>query len=1188
MRRLGLTAVAVALAAGCGADSSHIAVFTAAPSSIELGDSTQLMFTVEQDSLVRIDNGIGDVTGRTSVTVSPTTTTTYTLIAVRPGKNPGTASTTVTVGPSPSRGFALTRSGTSNGTAGTPMAFALSALNAAGTVNPNFRGTVHFTSDDPRATLPEDVTFTAADAGTRTVNATFKTAGNRLLLANDTANGSAQGIARFAVDAGPASALVLSGVPSSAVAGDRLSFTVSAVDAFGNVAPGYSGTVHVSSSDGAALLPADFTFTAANAGSRTFAATLATAGTATVTVADPSGGVAAATSASIPVAHGSAAKVTLEGLASEVAIEASNAVTATIRDAFGNPVTNYSGTLHFVLSDSAAPAISDIAFTASMLGSATLAAQFFTDGQQSIVANDTANPSLTGAASTHVNHGAATAYVLSALPATAIAGTPMALVIKAVDRRGNLVTNYAGTAHVSSADATDELPPDGAFTGGVRTVSLAFVTAAVHSATVTEVGGTISATTTAVSVSNAAAARVTLQGLAAQVVVDDPAIVTVTVRDSFGNPTTNYAGTLHFALTDLDAPPLGDVTFNPAMLGTKDISVVFFTAGDQSVLATDTTNASLSGSTATRVNHAGAFTYSLSPLPSGSVAGEPLPLTVTAVDRHGNVVKNYAGTAHVSSTDPTDRLPADGGFTGGIRTVSLAFVSAGSHLATVSEVGGTITANTTSVDVVSGDAVQLLVSGASATAGAAASTTVTAKDTYSNTVGSYAGTIAFSSTDAQAVLPGGFTFATTDAGQHTFSVTLKTAGAQTVTASDAAHSLSGTGGFTVAPASGTNCSVTGLPASAAAGAQLGLRVTVKDDFGNVATGYSGTIGLTSSDGSAQLSAAATFAGTDAGSRAFSAQLRLAGPQTVTASDGASPFSCQGNVTIVPGATLFLVTFAGTDAWAGTPVVATVRAQDGFGNGVTNYAGTIAFATSDAAAATPANVTLNGTEGGTTNVNVTFNTVGLQTLTATDTVVSTATGTGTQTVHGLVYTDPSSGGKVRVVKNAASTASIVQLDVVSNTSLFAVTLGTNDSVRNGVFAAGMNLPLDTAKVGPDATFLVTTAPAGSSALLSLGTGTQAKAAAINNGVLYSGISQKRVDATAGAASNNMRGDVSVRPFPGASSFYYSLRLKLTPGAAAGTVFDGQNLGAKFHAAVRDRSGSDVFQNADFAVGKLEVR
>jgi len=106
------------------------------------------------------------------------------------------------------------------------------------------------------------------------------------------------------------------------------------------------------------------------------------------------------------------------------------------------------------------------------------------------------------------------------------------------------------------------------------------------------------------------------------------------------------------------------------------------------------------------------------------------------------------------------------------------------------------------------------------------------------------------------------------------------------------------------------------------------------------------------------------------------------------------------------------------------------------------------------------------------------------------------------------------------------------------------------------------------------------------VLSLGTGTQAKGANLNvpRAILYSGISQKRTE----AGSATVRGDVAVRPFPGGNSFYYSIRLVLTPGAAVGTVFDGAALTSAFRAAVRDRSGSDVFAGPDFAIGKLEVR
>jgi hypothetical protein len=290
---------------------------------------------------------------------------------------------------------------------------------------------------------------------------------------------------------------------------------------------------------------------------------------------------------------------------------------------------------------------------------------------------------------------------------------------------------------------------------------------------------------------------------------------------------------------------------------------------------------------------------------------------------------------------------------------------------------------------------------------------------------------------------------------------------------------------------------------------------------------------------------------------------------------------------------FAVTFAAPDAWAGTAVAATVRAQDSFGHPLTNYAGTIVFTNSDAAAVTPANATLNGTEGGTVTVSVTFKTIGLQTLTATDSAAPGSTGTGAASVHGLVYTDPPSGGRVRLIRNAASTSSTVRLDLVSNATLFAVIAGTAaDTIRNGVFGAGMNLPLDATKVSAGSPLIDTTVPAGSTAVLNLGTAGTPRAigAALNtsNAVLYSGISQKRSGTPATGTTPVVLGDAPLRPFPGAASFYYSLTLRLVAGAPVGTVFDGASLGSKFHAAVRDRSGTDVFQNADFAVGKLEVK
>ena len=76
---------------------------------------------------------------------------------------------------------------------------------------------------------------------------------------------------------GAPAALSIGGFADPTTAGDTHAFTVTALDDRGNVAPDYAGTVHFSSSDSAATLPADYTFTPADSGVHVFAATLTTA-----------------------------------------------------------------------------------------------------------------------------------------------------------------------------------------------------------------------------------------------------------------------------------------------------------------------------------------------------------------------------------------------------------------------------------------------------------------------------------------------------------------------------------------------------------------------------------------------------------------------------------------------------------------------------------------------------------------------------------------------------------------------------------------------------------------------------------------------------------------------------------------------------------------------------------------------
>src|SRR5439155_610967 len=71
--------------------------------------------------------------------------------------------------------------------------------------------------------------------------------------------------------------------PASAAGGTAFSFTVTAQDQFNNTATSYGGTVHFSTTDGQAVLPANSTLTN---GVGTFSATLETAGSQPITATD--------------------------------------------------------------------------------------------------------------------------------------------------------------------------------------------------------------------------------------------------------------------------------------------------------------------------------------------------------------------------------------------------------------------------------------------------------------------------------------------------------------------------------------------------------------------------------------------------------------------------------------------------------------------------------------------------------------------------------------------------------------------------------------------------------------------------------------------------------------------------------------------------------------------------------------
>jgi hypothetical protein len=177
-------------------------------------------------------------------------------------------------------------SATATTTAGNRFRVTVTALDSFNNVFTNYKGTVHFTSTDGKAILPSDYTFTAGDNGKHTFTVVLKTAGSQTVSATDTQVSSITGSAVVSVSPAAAKVLNVFGFPSPVTAGTVHTFTVTAKDAFGNVATGYQGTVHFTSSDTKAILPEDYTFGPADSGTKVLGAVLNSIGTQDMTGTD--------------------------------------------------------------------------------------------------------------------------------------------------------------------------------------------------------------------------------------------------------------------------------------------------------------------------------------------------------------------------------------------------------------------------------------------------------------------------------------------------------------------------------------------------------------------------------------------------------------------------------------------------------------------------------------------------------------------------------------------------------------------------------------------------------------------------------------------------------------------------------------------------------------------------------------
>jgi autotransporter-associated beta strand protein len=500
---------------------------------------------------------------------------------------------------------------------------------------------------------------------------------------------------------------------------------------------------------------------------------------------------------------------------------------------------------------------------------------------------------------------------------------------------------------------------------------------------------------------------------------------TVLAEDSFNNQDFSYNGTVAFSGGGAGAtlPGSGVLT-----TGAGVFSATLVTAGNQTITATDAPH-SLTGTSASILVTAGTLNHmSVVYNPSSTTqttAGHLLGISVFAQDQFNNTVTTYSGTVHYSSNDPNAVLPDNSTLVSGVGTPGVLFETAGTRSITATDIATSSTGTSPNLTVVAGALNQFGIALPQFfPTGVQQVITVTAQDQFGNTVTTYAGTVALTSSD------GGASFnpqsGQLTGGVGTFGATLATLGSQFISAHDSTTpSITGSNSAIVT-AGVLNHFKISAPSSITAGGPLPYTIQAVDINNNQLISFSGTVSISTSDtlasstGTVQLSGVLT-----SGIGVFAAVLKTKGNQTISAQAGTTSgtssniavanqaanhlvvtnpalntFASMGSAYITSQNPSPVTTFANTSN-SGPSVVYTVLAEDQFGNIDANYAGTVHFATTDPSATKPSDSTLVSGQG---VFSTSLSTAGNQFITASDTVTTSITGTSAPIpTRGLVVT-----------------------------------------------------------------------------------------------------------------------------------------------------------------------------------------
>jgi hypothetical protein len=478
-----------------------------------------------------------------------------------------------------------------------------------------------------------------------------------------------------------AAKFVLTAATATPMAGEADNLTITALDAYGNLATAYAGS-HSLTFSGAAVIGTNKPTVSNSSGTAiafgtataiTFSAGVATTSSAkngamtlykaeSPSIAVSDGTISTAAPLGVTVAPVVAAKFALTAITATPTAGETDNLTTTALDTYGNVATAYAGSHNLTFSGASASPNGTVATVSSSAGAETAfgssiainfsagvatasgakngAMKLYKSGSTSLTATDgtllTPTPLVvTVAGATGVK------LTLSASATTLAAGGSSNLTTTALDAYGNVATAYAGSHNLtfSGAAAVGVNKPTVVSSGGTAT-AFGTATAINFTAGVATVAssknglmklyasgeaqievsdGSISTETSlAVTVSPLTASKLILSAAATTQVAGTSNSLTVTAQDTYGNTAISYTGTHNLTYSNASASPGGNTPTVSDSSGTD----VAFGSPTATTFSAGVANASGTGNGAMKLYKSGATSPKVSDgsLPTATIA----------------------------------------------------------------------------------------------------------------------------------------------------------------------------------------------------------------------------------------------------------------------------------------------------------------------------------------------------------------------------------------------------------------------------------------------------------------------------------------------------------------------------------------------------------------------------------------